>query len=89
MLCLKVTNNKTNNHLICQSLFNFIKLTRSPIDKEPIRLNYNCNVINKTVTLNKKRNCSKFLKLLNIPESGHRANSKVRPLNNENWIKKY
>ena len=52
MLCLKVANNETNNYRTCESLFDFIKLTISPIDKEPIRkLNENGNVINKSVTL--------------------------------------
>ena len=52
MLCLNVGNNKTNVYRTCQSLFDFIKLTISPIDKEPIqKLNENGNVINKSVTL--------------------------------------
>ena len=52
MLCLNVANNKTNVYRTYQSLFDFIKLTISPIDKEPIRkLNENGDVINKSVTL--------------------------------------
>ena len=37
MSCLKVVNNETNNYRTCQSLFDFIKLTISPIDKKLIR----------------------------------------------------
>ena len=37
ILCLKVVNNERNNYQTCQFLFDFIKLTISPIDKEPIR----------------------------------------------------
>ena len=33
MLCLKVANNEINNYRTCQSLFDFIKLTISPIDR--------------------------------------------------------
>ena len=51
MLCFKVSNNKTNDYSTCQSLFDIIKLTISPNDKESIRkLNKHCNVINKSVT---------------------------------------
>ena len=50
MLCLKVANNETNNYRTCQSLFDFIKLTISPIDKEHIRkLNKISNNINKSL----------------------------------------
>ena len=56
MLCLNVANNKTNVYRTSQSLFDFIKLTISPIDKKPIRkLNENGNVINKSVTLKQKK----------------------------------
>ena len=55
MLCLKVANNETNNYRTCQSLFEFIKLTKSPIEKEPIRkLNKASNVINKSSIFKKK-----------------------------------
>ena len=87
MLCLKVANIKTNDYRTCQSLFDFIKLTISSIDKERSRkLNKTCNVINKSVIYYKKKNCSKCLKLLNFPEARNRANSKDCSLNNENWI---
>ena len=57
MLCLKVANNKTNNYRTCQSLFNFIKLSISPTEKEPIRkLNKSSNVTNKSWILKKKVN---------------------------------
>lgn len=36
-LCLKFANNKTNNYRSCQSLLDFLKLTISPINKEPVR----------------------------------------------------
>ena len=53
MLCLKVSNNKTNDYRTNQSLIKFIKLTISPIDKDAIpKLNKNCNVGNKSLTLN-------------------------------------
>ena len=84
MLCLKVANNKTNNYRTCQSLFDFIKLTTSPIDKEPIRkLNKSSNVLNKSSILKKKLNCSNCVELLNVRNAGHRVNSKDCPLNNE------
>ena len=52
MLCLKVANNETNNYRTCQSLFDFIKLTLSPTEKEPIRkLSKSSNVINKSLIL--------------------------------------
>ena len=55
MLYLKVANNETNNYRTCQSLFDFIKLTISPIDKKPIRkLNKASNVINKLSIFKKK-----------------------------------
>ena len=34
ILCLKVANNETSDYRTSQSLFDFIKLTISPIDKE-------------------------------------------------------
>ena len=84
MLCLKVANNKTNNYRTCQSLFDFIKLTISPIDKEPIRkLNRTSNVIDKSLIVKMKVNYSKCMKLLNVLDAGHRANRKGYPLNNE------
>ena len=90
MLCLKVTNNETNNYRTCQSLLEFIKLTISPIEKEPIRKqNKSSNIINKLSILQKKVNCSNCVKLLNFRNAGHRANSKDYHLNNENWINKY
>ena len=90
MLCLKVANNETNNYRTCQSLFEFIKLTISPIDKEHIRkLNKSSNVINKSSILKKKVNCSNCVKLLNVRDTGHRAHSKDCPLNNENLINKH
>ena len=46
MSCLKVANNETNNYRTCQYLFDFIKLTISPTEKEPIRkLSKSSNVI--------------------------------------------
>ena len=90
MLCLKVANNETNNYRTCQSLFDFIKLTISPIEKEPIRkLSRSSNVINKSSILKKKVNCTNCVKILNIRDAGHKANSKDCPLNNENWMNKY
>ena len=90
MLCLNVANNETSNYRTCQSLFDFIKLTISPIDKKPIRkLNKISNVINKSSIFKKKVNCSNCVKLLNVRETGHRTNSKDYPLNNENWIYKH
>ena len=57
----------------------------SPIDKEHIRkLNKSSNVINKSSILKKKVNCSSCVKLLNVRDASHRANSKDFPLNNEN-----
>ena len=50
MLCLKVANNKTNNYRTCQSIFDYIKLSLSPINKEPVR------------KLNKKRRYKLFRK---------------------------
>ena len=90
MLYLKVANNETHNYRTCQSLFDFIKLNISPIDKKPIRnLNNSSNVINESSILKKKVNCSNCVKLLNVRDAGHRANSKDYPLNNENWIYKH
>jgi len=90
MLCLKVANNETNNYRTCQSLFDYIKLTISPTEKEPIRkLSKSSNVINKSLTFKKKVNCTSCVKLLNIHDAGHRANSKDCPLNNVNWINKH
>ena len=37
MLCLKVANNETNNYRTCQLLFDFLKLSLSPINKQPDR----------------------------------------------------
>ena len=37
MLCLKVTNNETNHYRTCQSLFDFPKVSLSPINKEPVQ----------------------------------------------------
>ena len=55
MLCLKVANNETNNYRTCQSLFDFIKLITSPIDRKPIRkLNKTSNVINKSLILKRR-----------------------------------
>ena len=49
MLCLKVANNETNNYRTCQSLFDFIKLSISSTEKEPIqKLNKSSNVTNKS-----------------------------------------
>ena len=64
MLCLKVANNETNNYRTCQSLFDFIKLSISPTEKEPIRkLNKSCNVTNKSGISKKKVNCNNCVKL--------------------------
>ena len=55
MLCLKVANNETNNYRTCQSLFDFIKLTISSTEKEPIqKLSKSSNVINKSLILKKE-----------------------------------
>ena len=90
MLCLKVANNETNNYRTCQSLFNFIKLTISSIDKEPIRkLNKSSNVINKSQILKNEVNCSNWVKLLNVCDASHGANSKDYPFNNDNQINKH
>ena len=49
MLCLKVANNEANNYRASQSLFDFIKVTISPTEKEPIRkLSKSSNVIKKS-----------------------------------------
>ena len=37
MLCLKVAKNETNNYRTCQLLFDFLKLSLSPINKQPDR----------------------------------------------------
>ena len=90
MLCLKVANNETNNYRASQSLFDFIMLTISPTQKKPIRkLSTSSNVINKSSILKKKENCTNCVKLSNIRDAGHRANSKDCPLNHENWINKH
>ena len=90
MLCLKVANNETNNYRASQSLFDFIMLTISPTQKKPIRkLSKSSNVINKSSILKKKENCTNCVKLSNIRDAGHRANSKDCPLNHENWINKH
>ena len=47
------------------------------------------NVTNKSAISKKKVNCNNCVKLLNIHDAGHRANSKDCPLNNENWINKH
>ena len=50
MLCLKVANNETNNYRTCQSLFDFIKLSLFPIDKESVqKLNKTSTVMNKSL----------------------------------------
>ena len=55
MLCLKVANNETNDYRTYQSLFDFIKLSISPTEKEPIRiLNKSSNVTNKSVIFKKR-----------------------------------
>ena len=77
MSCLKVANNETNNYRTWQSLFDFIELTISPIDKKPIRkLNKKSNVINKSSIFKKKVDCSNSVKLLNVRGARHRAKSK-------------
>ena len=77
MLCLKVANNEPNNYRTCQSLFDFIKLTISPTEKEPIRkLSKSSNVINKSSILKKRLNCSNCVQKLNVRDAGHGANSK-------------
>ena len=64
MLCLKVANNETNNYRTFQSLFDFIKLSISPTEKEPIRiLNKSSNVTNKSGISKKKVNCNNCVKL--------------------------
>ena len=85
MLCLKVANIETNNYRTCQSLFDFIKLSISSSEKEPIRkLSKSSNVTNKTWILKKKVNCTNCVKFLSIHDAGHRAKSKDCPLNNTN-----
>ena len=37
MLCVNVADNETHNYRTYQSLFDFLKLTISPINKEPVR----------------------------------------------------
>ena len=87
---LEVANNETNNYGTCQSLFDLIKLAISPIDKEPIRkLNKSSNIINQSSILKEKLYCSNCVKLLNVRDAGHRANSKDCLLNNGNWINKH
>ena len=55
MLCLKVSNNETKNYRTCQKKFDFLKLSRSPINKEPVRkLNKNIDVTNYSVNFLKK-----------------------------------
>ena len=67
--------------------FDFLKLSRSLINKEPVRkLNKKIDVTNYSVSfLKKNTNCSKCIKLLNISEVGHRATSKEYSSNDENW----
>ena len=72
MLCLKFANNETNNYRTCQSLFDFIKLTISPIDKAPtLKLNKSSKVINKSSIFKKKTNCSNCVNLLNVRDADH------------------
>ena len=53
------------------TFFNLLKLSLSPINKEPVRkLNKKTNVTNISISFVKKTNCSKFMKLLNISEAG-------------------
>ena len=52
-------------------------------------MNKSSNVINKLSKLKKKVNCSNCMKLLNVRDAGHRANSKDHPLNDGNWINKH
>ena len=55
MLCLKVANNETNNYRTCQSLFYFLKLSRSLINEEHVRkLNKRTDVTNYSVRFIKK-----------------------------------
>ena len=37
ILCLKFAKNETNNYRTCQSLFDFLKLSLSRLNKEPVR----------------------------------------------------
>ena len=77
MLCLKLANNETNNYRTCQFLFDFIKLTISPTEKEPIRkLSKSSNVMNKSSILKKKVNCRNCVQKLSVRDASHRANSK-------------
>ena len=72
ILCLKVANNETNIYRTCQSLFDFIQLSISPTEKEPIRkLNKSSNVTNKSAISKKEVNCNNCVKLLNIHDAGH------------------
>ena len=51
MLCLKVANNETTNYRTCQSLCDFLKLSISPINKEPVqKLNKKTDVTNYSVS---------------------------------------
>ena len=53
------------------TFFNLLKLSLSPINKEPVReLNKKTNATNLSISFVKKTNCSKFMKLLNISEAG-------------------
>ena len=90
MLCLHVANNETNNYQTWQPLFDSLKVTIPPINKEPVRKLYRItNVTNKAVSFIKRSNCSKCIKLLNIYELCHSSTSKEYPLSNENWTYKH
>ena len=55
MLCLKVANNEINSYHTCQSLYDFQKLSLSPINKEPVqKLNKKIDVTNYSVSFVKK-----------------------------------
>ena len=50
ILCLNVANNETNNYRTCQSLYDFLKLSLSPLNKGPVR------------RLNKQKRCYKLFR---------------------------
>ena len=50
MLCLNVANNERNNYRTCQSLYDFLKLSLSTLNKEPVR------------GLNKQKRCYKLFR---------------------------
>ena len=54
LLCLKVSNNATNNYQSCQSLYDFIQLSLYKTSKEPKRVFFNETVDLKKLTCKTK-----------------------------------